>query len=204
MKTRSSEALRRIGLFTLALAAGVYAYFLFAPIYARFVLTLSTWMLGPFVQAPALVSYAEEQGILVFSPAFKGSMEFRYDLFSICLNVIFAPALVVMTRGWKNWGWLKVIAAVLIMLMFHAGEVVVTLLRFLMEKGNPLIPHASPTAAAFVKWLYTFADTMSYTLFPFVAWMIVCAGDLARWAGSRGSARADASLDGGGTERPID
>ena len=189
MTNRSSEALRRVGLFSLALVAGIYCYYLFAPMYARFVLTFSTWFLAPFVEAPAFVSFSDAKGIIVSSPALVGVMAFRYDLFSICLNVIFAPALVVMTRGWKNWGWVKVIAAVFIMLLLHAGEVVVTLLRFLMEKGNPLMPEASSMAASFVRWLYHFADTMGYTLFPFLAWMIVCAGDLARWAGSRAAAK---------------
>lgn len=185
MNRRSLIAFDRLAIFSVTLVLAFYFYYLLSPVYGRLVLTLSGFLLRPFAQAPAMVSYAEQQGILVTSSAFKGAMAFKFDLFSICLNVVFAPALVIMTTGLRGWGWLRVIVAVLIMMLLHAAEVVVTLLRFLTENSNPLILAASAAFAGFAKWLYSFFDKMGYTLFPFLAWLIVCAGELARWAGGK-------------------
>ncbi len=182
MNKRVLTAFDKLAVFSVTLLVALFVYHVLFPVYGRAVLTLGGWLMGPFTEAPAIVSYAEKKGILVTSSALKGVMVFNFDLFTICLNVIFAPALVVMTAGWRGWAWLRVAAAVLIMLLLHSTEVTVTLLRFLTENSNPLIPSASPSAAAFAKWLYSFLDKMGYTLFPFLAWLIVCAKDLSNWS----------------------
>lgn len=196
MNKRAISAFYKLAVFSVTLILAVYVYYLFFPVYGRTVLTLTGLLLGTLTESPAIVSYAEQKGILVMSPAFEGVMMFKFDLFSICLNVIFAPALVVMTVGWKGWGWLRVCAAVLIMLLLHTSELVVTLLRFLTESSNPLIPSASAGFAAFAKWLYSFLDKMGYTLFPFLAWLVVCANALSQWSSGGRSARPPATVAG--------
>lgn len=180
MNNRTGVALRKLGVFSVTLLVALCLYLLLYTLYGRGVLTLSGWLLRPFIEAPVNVFYTPQKGILLASTAFRGFMAFQYDIFSIGLNVIFAPALVTMTLGWRGWAWSRILASVAIMLLFHASEVTVTFLRFLTENSNPLIPTASSAFTAAAKWVYTFFDKMGYTLFPFVAWLVVCAGALAR------------------------
>lgn len=180
MSSRAAVAFHKLAAFTIALLLALCLYLLLHAYYGEAVLTVSGWLLRPFVEAPVTVFNSAQKGILLASPAFRGLMQFRYDLFSIGLNLIFAPALVIMTVGWKGRSWIRIAASIVVMLFLHACEVTVTFLRFLTEHGNPLIPMASSAYAAAAKWIYTFFDKMGYTLFPFIAWLVVCAGTLSQ------------------------
>lgn len=164
--------------FCLWLAVSVVVYLLLAPVYEAAVLTLSEWLLRPFLTVAVTLNDIHGVGITLHYPGIPRPMAFGYQLLSITLNAFFAPALVMTTvlavAGWRS-ALLRTAAAVVIMALLHAYHVSVMILHFLVRVPNPLIaPDLPHWLGPFFAWNYGLADHMGYTLFPFIAWFGVC------------------------------
>lgn len=165
-----------LGLALLVFYFGFDAYAYAVLFIAELVMSLTT---------PVLVNldHSDQFGIMLMYPGIPQPMVFRANLFSVTLNWIFVPALVLTTLTFVKPGLLlslqRIVIALLIMLLLHALHVVLILLHFLTQATNPLIPPDFPELLAqFIHWLYYFVDKMAYTLFPFIAWIAVCFVDI--------------------------
>ena len=167
--------------FLLWLGISLAVFYLGFKFYAQAVLFLAEYILGWIAPVSVDLEYVSRLGITLSYPGIAQPMVFRANLFSITLNWIFAPALVLTTVTFSFLGLAvqRVVGAVLIMLVLHTLHVDLILLHFLTSASNPLIPPGfSPFWAGAIHWLYFFVDKMGYTLFPFIAWFAVCFKDI--------------------------
>lgn len=126
------------------------------------------------------------KGLVITSPEARQSIGAPYSLYLIGLNAIFAPALVLTTVGLTLGGVLRAVAAVLIMLILHAINIMAVVLFYLSHPGNAVIALGfSESTVATIGWIYRFFDRMGYGLFPFLAWAIVCRDVIARLVSTR-------------------
>ena len=169
--------------FLLWLGISLAVFYLGFKFYAQAVLFLAEYVFSLVAPVSVDLDYASRLGITLSYPGIAQPMVFRANLFSITLNWIFAPALVLTTVTFSFLGLAiqRLVGAVLIMLVLHTLHVDLILLHFLTSATNPLIPPGfSPLLAGFIHWMYVFIDKMGYTLFPFIAWFAVCFKDIMR------------------------
>ena len=181
MKKRTTPIKHYLMAFLLWLGISTVVFYLGFSYYAQAVLFLAEQFIGLATPIGVNLDYANRVGITLAYPGIPQPMIFRTNLFSITLNWIFAPALVLstVTFSLKGRATLRVLGALLIMWVLHAVHVTLILLHFLTQATNPLIPpDFSPLLASFIDWLYVFVDKMGYTLFPFIAWLVVCFKDI--------------------------
>jgi hypothetical protein len=112
-------------------------------------------------------------------------MVFAFDLYVLFMNVIFVPALVITTLGVTWRAVERTSVALIIMVLLHTFHVTVIVLHFLTQAPNPVIHYAPQPLITFSDWTYKLADKMGFTLFPFVAWVSVCALDLVQLPSSQ-------------------
>ncbi|MDX1605209.1 MAG: hypothetical protein R3202_03390 [Candidatus Competibacterales bacterium] len=160
------------------LAVSVGLFLLLGPLYSKAVLSLSEFVLRPFLATAVTLNEVLGRGIMLSYPGIPQPLGFRFQLPSITLNLVFATALVMTTmRATSGWpqSLLHILYAVLVMLALHTYHVVVLIMHFLTQAPNPLV---APRLAGWLGDLfhinYGFADKMGYTLFPFLAWVGVC------------------------------
>lgn len=163
----------------LAVATAVF-YFGY-PYYAEAVLFLSERMLGLFTPVSVNLDSLKRMGIALSYPGIQQPMMFRSNLFSVTLNWIFVPALVLTTLMYTTKVRIitRLLSALVLLWVLHAFHVTLILLHFLTGAPNPLIPpDFSSALTSSINWLYSFIDKMGYTLFPFLAWFAVCFKDI--------------------------
>ena len=166
---------KHVGAFCLWLLLFGLLYYVFAPTYIRLLLSFSNLGLDIFIHGQASLFYVPDKGLALAHAKLPGPLGFRYDIYSITLNVIFAPALVMTTLTPSKRAWLLVAVALLIMLFLQAYQLITIVLHFLVDNDvTATIVKVADRFKSFVHWNYTFTDKMSYTLFPFIAWFAVC------------------------------
>ncbi|MCB1813378.1 MAG: hypothetical protein KDK04_16910 [Candidatus Competibacteraceae bacterium] len=181
MKKRTSPIKHYLLAFVLWLGISTGVFYLIFPYYAQAILFLAGHLLSLITPTGVDLAYVDRVGITLTYPGIPQAMVFRTNLFSIALNWIFAPALVLttVTFSFKGQAAVRVVNALLIMLVLHTLHVTLILLYFLTQATNPLIPPDFPAIlSGFIHWLYVFIDKMGYTLFPFIAWLAVCFKDI--------------------------
>ncbi len=148
-------------------------YYLWFPLYSKLFLWLAEPLLNAVLLQPVeLAAPPTGKGFEVLVA--EGALPFRFDLFSIALNLVFAPALVMTTVGFTTSGIVRSLAAIALMALFHALHVDIIVLHFLAQ-GHPLFPQGvSPWVTSLIHWSYKFADKVANGFFPFLAWVIVC------------------------------
>jgi hypothetical protein len=101
-----------------------------------------------------------------------------YNFRTIGLNVIFAPALVLTTLGASIKGAIRAVVAILLMIVLHAMQALSIVLVYAVhpETSGLDLGFSSASFATSVTWVYQFIDRMSYALFPFLVWGVLCAG----------------------------
>jgi hypothetical protein len=114
-------------------------------------------------------------GLVINSPLATSAIGAPYSLTGIGLNLIFAPALVLATVGLSKEAPWRVLVAILIMMGLHAIQITSIAMFYLSHPDNASIAlgYSESTVTA-LGWAYRFIDRMSYALFPFVAWALVC------------------------------
>lgn len=163
---------RRVGWFVVWSLAFAILYHEAFGAYEGLVLQLTGYTARLFVP---LSLAPHPQGVVVSIQGVEQPFGMPYDFFAIGINVIFAPALVLATYGTTISGGVRALGSILIMIAFHVVEMLSIVLFYLSNPENPMFSlgwGAAATTAAY--WLYEFLDTMSYALFPFLAWMLVC------------------------------
>ena len=168
---------RYLFLFCIWLAVSAALFYFFSDQYGVIVLVLSEFVLGFITTVDVNLDHIASIGITLTYPGIPQPMAFRFELFSVTLNLIFAIALVLTTLSGVELRYAvgKIVAALALMLLLHTYHVVMIILNFLTATPNPLIAPDFPRwLAVFIHWNYAFADKMGYTLFPFVAWFAVC------------------------------
>ncbi|HHB12789.1 MAG TPA: hypothetical protein ENK62_06280 [Chromatiales bacterium] len=150
-------------------------YYLWFPLYSKLFLTLAEPPLEAVLgRAVELSTPPMGKGFSLLVAGSEEPLAFRFDLFSVALNWIFAPALVMTTVGFTTSGVVRALAAIALMAVFHALHVDIIVLHFLAD-GYPLFPRGvSPALLSLIHWLYKFADKVANGFFPFLAWVIVC------------------------------
>lgn len=163
-------------------------YVYFRPYIGSLVLPASEQLVALLSQAQVRLGALPGDGIFaskgfwLATPEMAQPFRYPHNLYSVTLNFMFAPALVLATYGTMITAsaWLRATLAMLIMLILHIVHVSTLALYFPLTQApipNPLIGEDFPTwLSAFIRWNYTFTDKMAYTLFPFVAWFCVCFG----------------------------
>lgn len=163
-----------------------FVHYAFFPSYAALLMTCADALLE-FITGVALrlgpvptEGIYGSAGFALLAPGMAQPFHYPHNLYSVTLNFMFAPALVLATLGTSVNAWLRAVAASLIMLLLHTLHVATIALYFPLTQAplpNPLINKDFPGwLAAFIRWNYTFTDKMGYTLFPFLAWFGVCFG----------------------------
>ena len=185
MTTNSRPIRRHLFTFVASLTVCAGLYYLLLPLYAKLVLTPSAWFIDFFASAYVRLSAGPGNSFSLGYPGAPEPMVFAFDLYVLFMNVIFVPALVVTTLGltWRALGRSSV--ALAIMVVLHSFHVTVIVLHFLTQTPNPVIHYAPPLLASLSDWTYKLADKMGFTLFPFVAWISVCALDLIQLSSSQ-------------------
>jgi len=181
MTKRTTPIRQYLLAFLVWLGLSTAVFYLGFAYYAQAILLLAEQILGLFTPVSVDLDYANRVGISLTYPGIAQPMVFRTNLFSIALNWIFAPALVltISTFAFSGKAVMRLLGALLIMWILHGFHVALILLHFLTQAANPLIPpDFSPLLASFIHWLYAFIDKMGYTLFPFIAWLSVCFKDV--------------------------
>jgi hypothetical protein len=167
--------------FLIWLGLATVVFYLGFTYYAQAILFLAEQTINLVTPIGVDLVYNERVGIALTYPGIAQPMVFRTNLFSIALNWIFAPALVLTTNTFSFSGKVltRLLGAIVIMWVLHGLHVALILLHFLTQASNPLIPpDFSTLLASFIHWLYVFIDKMGYTLFPFIAWLSVCFKDI--------------------------
>lgn len=172
------KALRAVGwlfVWALVFAALYVAAF---PVYRSGVLAIAELLIRPL----ATVSLApHEAGLVVASPQASVPMGVPYDLFSIGLNVVFAPALVLALMPLSFGALARALGAIGIMIALHGLQVGSIVAYYVAHPDNSLFALGlSSQAVGGVEAVYRFLDKMSYALFPLVAWGLICPDVLAR------------------------
>lgn len=186
MKPRTALVRRYLFAFTGWLILFAALYLVLFPFYAKAVLWLSAKLLGAFTTTEVRLFAVPGKGIALSYAGGLNPMGFRFDLFSIALNLMFAPALVMTTLRISLRAAGLAALSIGIMAGLHALHVAIIVLHFLTQGTNPLIPENFPAGFAMaIHWSYTFVDKMGYTLFPFIAWFAVCAADVLHFLGRR-------------------
>ncbi len=159
-------------------------YYLWFPLYLKLFLALAEPLLDTVLgRAVTLGAPPTGKGFSLVVAGFDQPLAFRFDLFSIALNWVFAPALVMTTMGFTTSGVLRALAAIVLMAGFHALHLDIIVLHFLAQ-GHPLFPSGvSSWVLSLIHWLYKFADKVANGFFPFLAWVIVCSDVLYRRLG---------------------
>jgi hypothetical protein len=129
------KALRAVGwLFGWALVFGAL-YVLAFPVYRAAVLAVAELLIRPL----AIVSLApHEAGLVVASPQASAPMGVPYDLFSIGLNVVFAPALVLALMPLSFGALARALGAVGIMIALHGLQVGSIVAYYVAHPDNTL------------------------------------------------------------------
>lgn len=149
-------------------------YYLWFPLYSKLFLALAEPLLDAVLVRPVELTAPPMGKGFQLIVAGRDTLPFRFDLFSVALNFIFAPALVMTTVGFTTSGVLRALAAIALMAVFHALHVSIIVLHFLAD-GHPLFPAGvAPWVVGLIHWLYKFADKVANGFFPFLAWVIVC------------------------------
>lgn len=168
-----------IGRFVLGLLIGTTLHYFFWQTYLQPVFAAVPWLLSPFTDANLTLQAIGNQGFSVTYPGIPAPLPFRYNLYSITLNLIFVPALVLATSRHWRWLGLQLLGAVMVMMGLHALQLASIMLMHLTSQPNPLL--SQQTMAHFAgsaQWLYGLLDKMGYTLFPFLAWILVSGFEL--------------------------
>ena len=172
--------------FFLWLALFALLHYTFFPTYAGLLVTLTERALE-FIHGSAdfqlgVVPNPEGvfggKGFALLAQGLPRPFLYPHNLYSVTLNFIFVPALVLTTLGTAFSAWVKALIAAALMLLLHTLHVLTIVLYFPLTQApipNPVISAEFPAwLAAFVRWNYGFTDKMGYTLFPFLAWVSVC------------------------------
>jgi len=138
--------------------------------------SVMVWLAERFADLLVAVSMRPHpQGLVVLAAEARQPIGVPYSLYQIGLNAIFAPALVLVTVGVSASGLLRTVAAILIVLLLQAFEVVSIVLFHLSHPDNLAINLGWPEATvSLIGWVYRFIDRMAYAFFPFFAWFVVC------------------------------
>ncbi|MFO1350878.1 MAG: hypothetical protein U1F68_09460 [Gammaproteobacteria bacterium] len=171
-------------------------YYVFFPTYSNLVLLLTSLILNSFTAIGVSLFDVPGQGIgLIYANA-TTPLGFRYDLFSIALNAMFAPALVMTTLGPNANAIIRATIAIAIMILLHSFHVLTIILHFLVKSSNPILTaQLAPWLTSLIHWAYTFSDKMGYTFFPFIAWFMVCFGAILRFLNRKPPASAIPEID---------
>ncbi len=158
-------------------------YFLIFDYYASLVVRVADVLTDAVIP---ITIQPHPRGLVITSPNARQPIGIPYSLYLIGLNAIFAPALVLTTAGLTLGGAMRAVAAVLIMLILHAINVMLIVMFYVSHPDNTsiVLGFSEPTVAT-IGWVYRFFDRMGYTLFPFLAWAIVCPDVIARLVSTR-------------------
>jgi hypothetical protein len=115
-------------------------------------------------------------GLVITGAGVAEPLGLPYNFRTIGLNVVFAPALVLATLGASIAGAIRAAIAILLMIVLHAAQTLSIVLVYAVHPDTSGLDlgFASAAFATSVTWVYQFIDRMSYALFPFLVWAVLC------------------------------
>lgn len=180
----------------ISLAVSSALYFSFFSFYITPVLTVAESLVNlffPSIRLSALYSPTSLEKSLGVMIGGLTRLTVPCNLFVLVTNVIFAPSLVLATWGFTRSGLWRALAAVAIMIAWHALTVMIFVLDFLNNPQHAFFPaQFSALVIEFIQVMRHFLVTQfSYVLPPFLIWVLLCFEPLSRLLSGSGQPAAE-------------
>lgn len=191
MNLQSPFVRRFLLAFLISLAISSAVYFAFFSFYITPVLALAEALVNlifPSIRLTALYSPASLEKNLGVAIGSLVQIAVPCNLFVLVTNVLFAPSLVLATLGFTPSGLFRALAAVIIMVVFHALTVMIFVLDVVLKQHGAYLPVQFPELVGeFIQVIKHFLVTQfSYVLPPFLIWVLLCFAPLSRLFGGSG------------------
>lgn len=157
-------------------------YVIFAPVYLGGVVFLSEYLLQLIFNNLQLSLSPQRTLLLVPAPFVE--VNIADDLFSVALNVVFPPAIVIAILGLTRLGLLQALTSVVLMALGHTVLILCITLHFLKTKGHIFIPtHTLAPFSGLIDTVYLFYQAgMSDVFLPLLVLFIVCFRYISRFS----------------------
>lgn len=185
MNPQKPFAKRFLLLFCISVTVCSVLYFVFFSFYIAPVLAVAEFLVNlffPSIQLTALyspTSFEKNLGMVIGAMV---KIAVPCNLFALVTNVIVAPSLVLATFGFTFKGFVRALAAIAIMIVFHGLTVMIFVLDVLYHQHGAYLPQQFPDLVGeFIQVIKHFLTTQfSFVLAPFLIWVLLCFKALSR------------------------
>lgn len=185
--------------FLLSLTVISALYFAFFAFYITPVLAVAESLVNlffPSIRLSALYSPTSLEKSLGVAIGGLTQVTVPCNLFALVTNVIFAPSLVLATWGFGRQGLWRALAAIAIMIVWHALTVMIFVLDYLDYLNNPqhiflTIPFPVLVMESVHGMRRFLVTQFSYVLPPFLIWVLLCFNPLSRLFSGSGQPAAE-------------